>query len=122
MYRTNTSDVVNIASKTSPAIATVSVSDTTELPTNPCNATKNTATNQVNGRTPLGAFYLTKKTSGMEPERGLKTVADYDNARVWIQHNPQTSSGYIDFYIRACWEVSGKETEDNSQIVVRLNT
>lgn len=53
----------------------------------------------------------------------VKAVDDVEvintDDKVWVQlvSHPK----YLDFYIRGCWIVAGRQAEDNSQVIVRLN-
>lgn len=89
------------------------------LTVDPCEATRNN--DVVNGKNPTGAFYLDQVSTAIQPIETTKVLLTYSNAKVWVQLNDDASKGYIDFYIRACWETSDRQAEDSSQIVVRLN-
>ena len=106
----------------------VQVSSVTQssIPAFPCVSTRS-STNVVNTQTPSGAFYLRIGESGIAPEvASTKEVASAGNARVWIQLIDTSGSvagdpGFIDFYIRGCWQTAGSQNEDATQLVVRLN-
>ncbi len=46
-----------------------------------------------------------------------------NTSKLWVVAvQPTSTSGYVDFYIRGCWQVSGGHKVSNSQIFLRLNT
>ncbi|MBP9738482.1 hypothetical protein KBD20_02210 [Candidatus Saccharibacteria bacterium] len=80
---------------------------------------------------PTGGFawYLTANTTTITPQSGVKNVNADTNKRVWVQKVPVAATApdvvnYTDFYVRACWinNSGGVQTEENTQIILRLNT
>lgn len=96
-------------------IADAAVGD--QIPANPCTSRSENGT-----IAPTNAFHFNAQA---QPQTGVKSrLNDSALEAVWIQMNGGTAKGYMDFYIRACW-ISGSgsvEKNDNSQVIVRLNT
>ena len=93
---------------------------------NPCDATRDAATGEINAVVPPGSFYFNESAV---VESGVKNVDSYDNAIVWVQRvavdeNATPGPEYNDFYVQSCWLSTGGGTqkEDNSKIIVRLNS
>ncbi len=83
---------------------------------NPCDDSRGSS-GQVNGATPTGSFHF---NTSAQPALSTRSIPGYNSNRVWIQH--KVGVGYIDYYVRACWQTSGgRQIEDNSQFIVRLN-
>ena len=121
MYATDKNAVTNrTLHSTSNPITTVSSISTadTSLTVDPCDATNNGV---VNGKNPTNPFYLDQISGVIQPVLSTKKLQTYPNAKVWAQLNDNDTLGYMDFYIRACWETSDRQAQDSSQIVVRFN-
>lgn len=59
--------------------------------------------------------------NNLQKSTGFNIIDGQDTSRVWVQF--VENSGYIDFYIRGCWQVpGGGQNYDSSQFIVRLNT
>lgn len=89
-----------------------------DIPADPCGSRN--AAGQI---APLNAFYFTSEAT---TENGVKpNVNGSAQEAVWVQMNEvgATPGGYIDFYIRACWQSGSgsQQKDDNSQLIVRLN-
>jgi type II secretory pathway component PulJ len=100
-------------------VPSVGISDAA-LTTDPCEATRKD--DVVNGKDPSNAFYLDQVNGVIQPVVSAKTLqqSTHPNAKVWVQLN-DNPGGYIDFYVRACWETNDRQGEDSSQLVMRLN-
>lgn len=102
-----------------------SIPTVNSVPSNPC-----TGFDIYNvSSKPEQATYLTVKSNGvgadnevLELKTETKAVKGDTTQRIWVQR--QDKSGYVDFYVRGCWVVTGGGSNklDNSQFVVRLNT
>lgn len=104
--------VINRTFGSATAIASAA---TTNIPSNPCDTPRDTTSGDI---TPVSGFYF-NAAAAVQPG-AVKKLTDYDKAYVWVQLND--TSGYVDFYIRACWQASGsQQLLDNSQLIVRLN-
>ncbi len=67
-------------------------------------------------------FGLIGTDNVLEKKTGFKLVDNNETARVWVQYIDYPTAGYIDFYIRGCWQVpGGAQNYDSSQFIVRLN-
>ena len=94
------------------------------LNTNPCSS----STIPPVAFSPTGGFawYLTANTTTITPQSGVKNVNTDTNKRVWVQKvaGDDLVVPYTDFYVRACWvnNSGGVQKEENSQIILRLNT
>lgn len=66
---------------------------------------------------------LDTATKELSFKPGSKLVGNDLTQRVWIQRDVSTATqGYIDFYVRGCWVITGGGQKlDNSQFVVRIN-
>lgn len=100
------------------------VGTVSQVQDNPCDASRNSSTQETNGVNPQRGFYF---DGNAELKGGMKVIDRYGNARVWVQRVAVSAGGvsqYSDFYIQACWVSSGggAQKEDNSKIIVRLNT
>ncbi len=94
------------------------------LDSNPCSS----LTTPPAAFSPTGGFawYLVADAMAVTFQPGVKNVNADTNKRVWVQKVIGTDAGiaYTDFYVRACWINSsgGVQKEENSQIILRLNT
>ena len=75
------------------------------------------AIKQGNGR------FITSKDGNLALEVGTKEVEEDLTQRVWFQRKLGGQTGeYYDFYVRACWRVTGGSQKfDNTQFIVRIN-
>jgi hypothetical protein len=97
----------------------------TSIASNPCAAVQDAVTREFT--TPVvGSFYFNNSAVATA---GVREVSTFGNAVIWIQRVPVNESGdaspeYNDFYIQSCWIAPGGnvQKEDNSKIVVRLNS
>lgn len=76
--------------------------------------------------TPPEAFYVDINVNDydnpdfIQSYKGKKDARD-DLYQIWMEaYSPTATSGYIDFYVRACWEGIGDTPIQTSELVMRL--
>jgi len=89
------------------------------VPVNPCDESRSAV--------PPNSFNVSLNSSGgFDVTNNPKTVESDPTSQVWVQveDDPSaTNKQYIDFYLNACWHSGGSvQKEENSQILMRLNT
>mgnify|MGYP007112974128 CR=1 FL=1 len=105
--------------------STLAAASGSDIKDNPCEASRTGADQPANSITPTKSYYFNE---GAIVSSNMKSINSYDNARLWVQRVPvdADSNGtidYNDFFVQSCWVSSGgTQQEENSKIIVRLNT
>lgn len=92
------------------------------IPENPCQGFQ---FKDGSDAAPGGSRVISSDSTGnLKIETGTKKVDDDTTQRVWYHLKPGSGTGgYYDFYVRACWQVTGGNQKlDNAQFIVRINT